>query len=232
MLKNASPQRFDAERAAAYDDRIRRLAPGYDLLQSTVASVLAARLPDDAHLLVVGAGTGAEIVTMGRNVSRWQFTAVDPSPDMLDRCRSRVAEAGLAPRVEYVCDRIEDASFPRRFDAATSLLVAHFIDGDAAKQRYFHALAEWLRPDAPLVWADLYRPTSDEAYRALWAAWREQTGARMEADAAARAFERIDEGISFVRPATLHQIVADAGLTPPVPLYQHLLWGAWMSTAA
>jgi tRNA (cmo5U34)-methyltransferase len=71
------------------------------------------------------------------------------------------------PRVEYVCDRIEDASFPRRFDAATSLLVAHFIDGNAAKQRYFHALAEWLRPDAPLVWADLYRPTSDEAYRAL-----------------------------------------------------------------
>ncbi|WP_118839977.1 class I SAM-dependent methyltransferase [Salinibacter ruber] len=177
MPKNASPQRFDAERAAAYDDRIRRLAPGYDLLQSTVASVLAAR-------------------------------------------------------VEYVCDRIEDASFPRRFDAATSLLVAHFIDGDAAKQRYFHALAGWLRPDAPLVWADLYRPTSDEAYRALWAAWREQTGARMEADAAARAFERVDEGISFVRPATLHQIVADAGLPPPVPLYQHLLWGAWMSTAA
>ncbi len=215
MPKNGSPQRFDAERAAAYDDRIRRLAPGYDLLQSTVASVLAARLPDDAHLLVVGAGTGAEIVTMGRNVSRWQFTAVDPSPDMLDRCRSRVAEAGLAPRVEYVCDRIEDASFPRRFDAATSLLVAHFIDGDAAKQRYFHALAGWLRPDAPLVWADLYRPTSDEAYRALWAAWREQTGARMEADAAARAFERIDEGISFVRPATLHQIVADAGLPHP-----------------
>ena len=113
MPKNASPQRFDAERAAAYDDRIRRLAPGYDLLQSTVASVLAARLPDDAHLLFVGAGTGAEIVTMGRNVSRWQFTAVDPSPDMLDRCRSRVAvdkvgneerrgEAAVLPRPRRV----------------------------------------------------------------------------------------------------------------------------------
>ena len=129
MPKNASPQRFDAERAAAYDDRIRRLAPGYDLLQSTVASVLAARLPDDAHLLVVGAGTGAEIVTMGRNVSRWQFTAVDPSPDMLDRCRSRVAEAGLAPgsstsAIGLRTHRFHGASTPPRRSSLPTLSTA------------------------------------------------------------------------------------------------------------
>lgn len=71
-------QQFDAERADAYEDRIRRLAPGYDVLHGTVESVLATCLRKDAHLLVVGAGTGAEIVRMGQAHPRWRFTAVDP----------------------------------------------------------------------------------------------------------------------------------------------------------
>ena len=68
------------------------------------------------------------------------------------------------------------------FDAATSLLVAHFIEDEPAKRGYFRSIAEQLAPGAPLVWADLYHPSDD-----------------------------------------------DAGLAPPTQIYQHLLWGAWMT---
>jgi tRNA (cmo5U34)-methyltransferase len=57
---------FDGARAAAYDDKIRRLAPGYDVLHDSIASLAATQLADDAHLLVVGAGTGEELVRLGR----------------------------------------------------------------------------------------------------------------------------------------------------------------------
>lgn len=232
MNDDAPVQQFDAERAAAYDTRIRRLAPGYDTLQETVASVLASRLPDTAHLLVAGAGTGTEIVTMGTAHPQWEFTAVDPSPDMLNQCRTRVTEAGLDERVDCVCERVESMPKEQQFDAATSLLVSHFIDGEKAKQKYFHTLAEQLHPGAPLAWADLYRPSAEQDFRRLWTAWREEMSTRMTEDHVERAFERIEEGISFVRPAALEQIVTDAGFTPPTQIYQHLLWGAWVAEAA
>lgn len=229
MSDDPAAQHFDAERAATYDDRIRRLFPGYDVLQDTVASVLATRLPETARLLVAGAGTGAEIVRMGEAHPQWRFTAVDPSPEMLDRCRARVAAAGMNGRVEYVCERVEAMPEERTFDAATSLLVTHFIEGEAAKRRYFRNLADRLTPGAPLVWADLYRPEDDAAFRALWAAWRETMSTQMAADEVERTFERIEEGISFVSPPALERIVTNAGFAPPTQIYQHLLWGAWMS---
>ena len=232
MPSKAAVQQFDEERADAYDDRIRRIAPGYDVLQDTVASVLTTRLPEEGHLLVVGAGTGTEIVQMGQSHPQWQFTAVDPSSAMLDRCRTAVTNAGLDDRVEYVCERVEDMSGSQTFDAATSLLVAHFIEDESVKRRYFRSIAERLVPGAPLVWADLYRPPSDDAFRQLWAAWREQMLHQMPADNVERAFERIAEGVSFVRPSTLERIVTDAGVTSPTQIYQHLLWGAWASEVA
>lgn len=232
MADDAPVQQFDAERAAAYDTRIRRLAPGYDALQNAVVSVLASRLPDSAHLLVAGAGTGTEIVTMGTAHPQWRFTAVDPSPDMLQRCRTRVADAGLDGRVEYVCERAESRPKKQHFDAATSLLVAHFLHGKEAKQQYFHALAEQLLPGAPLAWADLYRPSAERDFRRLWTAWRETMSTRMAEDEVSRAFERMKDGISFVRPGTLERIVTAAGFAAPTQIYQHLLWGAWAAEAA
>jgi len=229
MPEETAAQYFDAERAAAYDDRIRQLAPGYDVLQDTVASVLATRLSETARLLVAGAGTGAEIVRMGEAHPQWRFTAVDPSPEMLDRCRARAAAAGMDGRVKHVCERVEAMPSAQPFDAATSLLVTHFIEGEAAKRRYFRSLAERLAPGAPLVWADLYRPSADAAFRRLWAAWREEMGTEMATDEVERTFERIEAGISFVSSPALERIVTNAGLAPPTQIYQHLLWGAWMT---
>lgn len=232
MPPDAAVQHFDEERAEAYDERIRQLASGYDALQDTVAAALAFRLPATAHLLVAGAGTGAEIVRMGRAHPQWRFTAVDSSPAMLERCRAAVAEAGMEDRVSYVPERVEAMPDTATFDAATSLFVAHFIEGEEAKQRYFRSIAERLSSGGPLVWADLYRPPTEAAFQRLWAAWREQMRTQMPADAVAQAVERIEEGISFVRPTTQERIVTEAGFTPPTRIHQQLLWGAWMAEVA
>lgn len=232
MAEPPSVQQFDEERAEAYDDRIRRLAPGYDALQGAVASVLNARLREEAHLLVVGAGTGEEIVRMGRSHPRWRFTAVDPSAAMLDRCRARVTAAsnGLDERVGYVCEPVEETTQAHSFDAATSIFVAHFIQNKVAKRRFFQSIAAQLAPEAPLVWADLYRPTSDAGGQDLRAAWRAQMRTQMEGDAVARVFERVEEGISFVRETGLERLVMEAGFRRMHQFYQHFLWGAWTAT--
>jgi tRNA (cmo5U34)-methyltransferase len=219
---------FDEERAAAYDDRIRRLAPGYDVLHDLIASLAATQLADDANVLVVGAGTGEEIVRLGRAQPGWRFTAVDPSAEMLERCQERVAEAGMSDRVTHVQERVEDLPPDAHFDGATSIFVAHFLQDPAVKRRYFRAIARRLRPGAPLLLADLFAGPSAEAFDALVATWRRALRREgLSADEVEHVFDRMDRQIDFVAEEALSQILADAGLGTPTRFYQHLLWGGW-----
>lgn len=228
MEDSSAQATFDAERAAGYDDRIRRLAPGYDVLHDLIASVASTQLPDDAHLLVVGAGTGTEIVTLGQTQPEWQFTAVDPSAEMLAQCRDRVAAAGLDARVTYVQERVEDLSTDVRFDGATSVFVAHFIPDPAEKRRYFRTIARQLRPGAPLLLADLFEGPSGEAFAPLLAAWRRALRqASTSAKEVERIFDRMDRQIDFVSEDALAQVLSEAGFDAPVRFYQSLLWGGW-----
>lgn len=228
MDDSHSTSSFDDERAAAYDAHIRRLAPGYDALHAMVVSLLSTLLDEDAHVLVVGAGTGAEIRRLGRAHPGWHFTAVDPSPAMLDRCRGHLADTAVAPRVEYVCERVEHLDDGAPFDAATSIFVAHFIADPEAKRAFFESIADRLKPQAPFVLADLYRVTPRAAFDALIAAWHDafvrHGASEAEAD---RAFARVDRTISFVEEPVLDRITRDAGFDGLNCFFQALLWGAW-----
>src|SRR5215213_1036635 len=66
-----------------YDLAVRRINIGYELIFELTTALLRANCPDDAHLLIVGAGGGMELQTFGMAAARWQFTGIDPSADML-----------------------------------------------------------------------------------------------------------------------------------------------------
>ncbi|MEL6614232.1 MAG: class I SAM-dependent methyltransferase [Bacteroidota bacterium] len=221
--------RFDAERAAIYDTHIRRACPGYDTLHDHIAALLAGALPPEAHVLVVGAGTGAEVERLGRAAPGWRFTAVDPSGDMLAVCAARAEAAGLADRVRYVEGTTDDAP-PGPYDAATSVCVAHFLHGHDTRVAYFSAIAERLRPQAPFIQADLFRPASSVAPEALLAAWRHlvvQAGTPPEE--AEAFFEQVERNVCLADEATLVRETTEAGFGPRTRFHQSLLWGAWIT---
>lgn len=219
---------FDEERASSYDGRIRRLAPGYDILHEQIVSLLVAHLDSKAHLLVVGAGTGAEIVRLGKAASGWRFTAVDPSAEMLDRCRANVGDAGLEGRVEYVHGRVEDLSSAPLFDAATSVFVAHFIQDAVERRAFFQGVADLLRAGALFVLADLFK--SDDATERLLATWRAHYGRTgSSADDAEQTFARIRRDIYFATEPELEQTLTQVGFAPPLRFYQSFLWGGWIT---
>ena len=85
---------FD-QQAAGYDARWVRMAPIRDSLLFLIDTVFAT-LPDDAHVLCVGAGTGAEIGHLARRFPRWTFLALDPSTQMIAACRARAEREGSA----------------------------------------------------------------------------------------------------------------------------------------
>lgn len=224
------PPIYDAARAAGYDAHIQRIAPGYDTLHRLATGLLLDTLPPEAHILVVGAGTGAEIERLGRAAPGWRFTAVDPSSDMLDVCRQRAEASGVGSRVSYVVGTTGDAP-AGPYDAVTSICVAHFVLAPEARRRFFGAIGERLHPGAPLIHADLFRPTDDdEATDALTRTWRQAVlDAGMTHDDAEAFFDRVSRMVYLADEETLNRECAAAGFTSRVRFHQSLLWGAWIA---
>src|SRR3546814_7783683 len=85
--------------------------------------LLAERTPDDARILVLGAGGGLEIKAFAEARPGWRFDGVDPSAEMLDL--ARVTLGPLAARAALHHGVIDSAP-EGPFDAATCILTLHF----------------------------------------------------------------------------------------------------------
>ncbi|MGO2010747.1 class I SAM-dependent methyltransferase [Pseudoalteromonas sp.] len=147
---------FNAQEASEYDSQITRLVPGYELLHSTTAAQLAVTLKDNAHILVVGAGTGKEIAELATINSTWQFTAQDTSSDMLDIAKQRFIDLSITDRVTI--HHGSPCEIKQQADAALCLLVMHFVADNGDKKDLLSAIATQLKSQGKLFIADLMRP--------------------------------------------------------------------------
>ena len=227
MPSQESPVRFDQAHAAAYDTRYAKLAPLRDALHLLTAAVLA-ELPADARVLCVGAGTGAELIALAGRFPRWQFAALDPAGPMLDVCRRRAAECGVADRCTFHEGFLDTLPPSGPFDAATSLLVSHFLLTPAARTAFFRGIAERLRPGGLLVNADLASDVASAEYASLLEVWMrlmKATGQPPEQLEELRAAYGRD--VALLPPAQVSAMMAAGGFEPPVPFLQTGLIHAW-----
>ncbi|AYM88892.1 class I SAM-dependent methyltransferase [Pseudoalteromonas agarivorans] len=150
---------FTGEQATHYNDRITRLVPGYELLHQLTNAQLKATLKDNAHILVVGAGTGKEILALAALNPTWQFTAQDTSSDMLAIAKQAFEEHGIAKRVNVIKGELDKLS--TKADAALCLLVMHFLKDDGSKKQLLKNIKANLNKGANLFISDLMKPETD-----------------------------------------------------------------------
>lgn len=111
-----------------YDQHIRKLIPGYELIHLQVHAILKNLLPAQAEILVVGCGTGYELAYLAEHFPEWKFCAIDPAPNMLQQAQQHLAQLQLGHNIRFVLgDTQVLQSMPQQFDAALSILVAHFV---------------------------------------------------------------------------------------------------------
>ena len=235
MTSLASAAKFDSERAADYAVQSRIALAGYEACHELSACILAAALGTgrDARILVAGAGgTAREIATMGGLEPRWRFTAVDPSPPMLDMARDAIAAAGLADRTEVVLGTVDDLPADPAFDAATLIGVLHHVPGDAPKQALLRAMAARLKPGAPLILAGNRHAYAGKPL--LLAAWGERW--RMNGATPDDVRAKLGKILQGADPPASDQAVADllaaAGFEPPQPFFSSLFWAASVAMRA
>lgn len=222
-------RKFDPSRAAEYETQSRIALAGYDACHELSACMLAAALGQGAaaHVLVVGAGGGAqEIVTAGALEPAWRFTALDPSGPMLDLAVAKLRQHGLLDRTEIHLGYIDDLPAEARFDAATLIGVLHHIPGEEPKRELLRALAAHLRPGAPLVLAgNRYAYASQPM---LLKAWGERW--RMHGASADEVQAKLGKILQGADPPHSEAVVAalldEAGFEPPTWFFSSLFWGA------
>jgi tRNA (cmo5U34)-methyltransferase len=219
---------FDAEAARHYAEGPPRQVPGFAGLHRMMNLLLAERLPDEAHILVHGAGGGLEIRALGDFRPGWRFTGVDPSADMLSLARD-IAD-GHMDRTELVEGFIEAAP-AGPFDAATSLLTFHFIPREQRLEtlRQIHSR---LKPGAPFILAHVSFPQA-EPERSAWITRHVAYGQPDDVDPAiaAKAREAIGTRLSILSPDEEEALLAEAGFTGATLFYAAFSFRGWVAYA-
>lgn len=149
-----------------YDQHIRKLIPGYEMLHQQVDAILQSALPPKAHILIVGCGTGYELEYLLKKHPDWMFTAVDPSATMLQKAQKLVSNIGKSDQVSFVHGETSALADQACFDAALSILVAHFI-ADDSKKAFFQEIYNRLKDTGLLMTYDLMTCTDSQQFQAL-----------------------------------------------------------------
>jgi tRNA (cmo5U34)-methyltransferase len=218
--------------ASGYDSKLAGMAPINNGLYFLLESVLVG-LPQDARILCVGVGTGAELVHLAGVFPGWRFTAVEPSGAMLDTCRKRLDEAGLTSRCTFHEGYLESLPLGEMHDAATCFLVSQFILDEQARSEFFRQIADRLLPGGILASADLSADVESEDYDALLAVWQRVMGTSA---VSAEALDRMKSGyakdVAILPPAAIASIIESGGFDQPVQFFQAALICGWFAKRA
>lgn len=219
---------FDRQ-APGYDQQWARLSAIRDGLHLLLGSVFAT-LPAEARILCVGAGTGAEIEHLARLFPAWHFTAVEPSPAMLEACRRRAEAAGYARRCAFHEGYLDSLPAAEPFDAATAFLVSQFILDRREREAFFRAIGEQLRPGGLLASSDLASDLGAAGQGPLLEVWfRTMATADLSAEALQRMREAYQRDVAVLPPAEVEAIIRAGGFEAPVRFFQAGLIHGWFT---
>ena len=219
---------FDGDYGEGYEALARRVIPGYATLFPMISALIDPDLPPRARVLVVGCGTGIELVTFKGIRPDLRLHGVDPSDQMLELARRRVAGAGLADGISYQHGYASDVARSPLFDAATLINVLHFVPDDGSKDALMADIAARLKPGGVFVLFELHGDPGSEEHERYMPAWRRFWKIRGLTEAERSEFaERIRQGIHFATPERVVELARGAGFTEARRFFKGLLYGGW-----
>ncbi|GAA0354972.1 class I SAM-dependent methyltransferase [Bowmanella denitrificans] len=215
---------FNTDMAARYDSSRAHMQPLKDALHWQMQALFAS-LPEDAHLLCVGAGTGEELLYLARAFPGWHFTLVDPAAAMLARCQQKAQQQGIAQRCTFFSGYLHDMPDTTPFDAATSILVSHFILAAAERLAYYQHIARRLKPGAIMINADLCWDLQADSFKDIclqWQALHQQAGLHTDTS-------YLGKQVAVASPQQMQALLTAAGFANCIPFYQAMLICGWYS---
>ncbi len=218
---------FTKEMSQAYDEKNRRLAPIADNMHFLIRLLLK-ELPAQARILCVGVGTGAEILSLAKDNPGWSFLGVDPSASMLEVCAERLKEAGVADRCELVHGYTQDLPEGEIFDAALSILVAHFVS-KTDRIGFVRNISSRLRKGGMLVNTEISCDLNSPDFPQMLKGW-EQVQKLMGAtpESLASLPKQLKDVLTVLDPNETEHLLQKGGISRPFRFFQSLMIVGWV----
>lgn len=216
----------DPQAVARYAESPPRMVPGYADLQRMTALLIAERAPDDAQVLVLGAGGGLELKVFAEAQPGWSFVGVDPSAAMLDLARKTLGDLAARARLH---EGFIDSAPEGLFDAATCILTLHFIERHE-RLHTLHEVRRRLKPGAPFVAAHFSIPKGElNLWMLRYAAFAISSGIERSQAEAARS--GIAERLPILAPDEDEQLLREAGFSGVSLFYVGFTFRGWVAYA-
>ncbi|MFN4230696.1 class I SAM-dependent methyltransferase [Parvibaculum sp.] len=218
----------DPAAVAQYTEGPVRFVPGYRELHRMTAILLGERAPEDAKVLVLGAGGGMEMKALAEAHPRWTFEGVDPAREMLKLAERVLGEH--AARADLREGYIEDAS-EGPFDAAACLLTLHFLER-SERVRTAAEIRRRMKPGAPFVAAHSSFPQGADVrpqWLSRYAAFAVASGA--DPEMAEKARTGVAAHLDLLSPEEDEAVLREAGFSDVTPFYAAFTWRGWVAYA-
>ena len=220
---------FNGEWSNEYDDTAHKIIPAYHSIYELTQHLLRDRLNKEARILVAGAGTGKEIIDWAQRNPHWSFTGFDPAKPMLSIARKKVAAASLENKISLVLGRVNDVA-EKDFDAATSIMVMHFLPDDGAKLTFLKSIADKLKPGAPIVLVDLEGENGSDEFDTLKAAWKnQQLFIRGENDRVEEEFAMREKEVHCIPQERIEALFTQVGFIKIHKFFKAYLFGGYVA---
>lgn len=213
-----------------YDSMARKALPGYEAMHQMALACLQTKLSDKANLLIVGAGTGMELVKFGKGNSQWQILGVDPSENMLAIARDKIQQSNLSEQVKLFQGYTNELHDTSIYDAATSILVMHFIPDDGGKLAFLKSIVQRMKSHSTFILVDVFGKKGTDDFQqmiSLINKFWEQTGVpeakKME------ILETMDKAVYPISETRVLELLKEAGFSKVIRFYTGLWVGGWMA---
>jgi tRNA (cmo5U34)-methyltransferase len=221
---------FNGEFSGAYDEKAKAIIPGYQVMYQLAQYLLEDKLGAQAKVLVAGVGTGREVLACSNANPEWSFVGFDPAEAMLQIAAKKLADKQLENKINLVHGLVTDVK-QKAFDAATAILVMHFLPDDGTKQEFLNEISARLKPGSPLILIDLEGDPETDEYQMLKAAWKhQQLSTRDDPEQVSKEFEMRDRELNSVSQLRMEALFKEAGFTDIRKFYQAYLFAGYVAT--
>lgn len=214
-----------------YDQSMKCFCAAYEEIFKMSHAYLNAMLGADADILVVGAGTGAELCQFKSANPNWKILGLDPSKEMLSIASDKVKEKGLE-QVELFHGFTHELNKQEAFDGATCILVMQFLEDDGSKLQLLKDIAVTLKKGSTLVLVDAYGNPNTIEFNNTLKAWKKYVVLQgVDENIVEDGFNnQILKRLEFVSQERILELLDLAGFENPSKFYTGFLYGGWAAT--
>lgn len=213
---------FENDRATNYNQFVETWIPNYDYFMHQLPKLIVPITNN--NLLVAGCGTGNEIEKFVQSSNNWKITGIDPSPQMLNLAKERFKNF---KNVNFVEGVVSDLDSENTFDAATLLLVLHFLKDDGEKLNILKNIADRMNFGASFVLLDI-TGTKKHIKKNLQIL-KAFLPSSLDENQIDSRIERIETKINYVSEERLNSLLLEAGFEEPLRFFQSSIYSGYIT---